>query len=165
MFKVVAWKVDYKIGQCKTQTADCRLRTRGKMQTECKMQTALHIRQKFQWTPKQLKSAYPDLQYFKKVNQISCRTSFSFTPFFYRHNSSCTVFWVSSFHLSVNIVVLHQFTVPGHVYRKLRIKSWSVKWSEVSRTEKRFKIAIMFSGRWWCSREERSGFVKADVLK
>ena len=27
-------------GQCETQTADCRLRTRGKMQTECKMQTA-----------------------------------------------------------------------------------------------------------------------------
>ena len=27
-------------GQCKTQTVDCRLRTRGKMQTECKMQTA-----------------------------------------------------------------------------------------------------------------------------
>ena len=26
--------------QCETQTADCRLRTRGKMQTECKMQTA-----------------------------------------------------------------------------------------------------------------------------
>ena len=25
--------------QCKTQTADCRLQTRGKMQTECKMQT------------------------------------------------------------------------------------------------------------------------------
>ena len=46
---------------------------------------------------------------------------------FYRHNSSCTVFWVSSFHLSVNIVVLYQFTVPGHVYRKLRIWSWSVK--------------------------------------
>ena len=46
---------------------------------------------------------------------------------FYHHNSSCTVFWVSSFHLSVNIVVLYQFTVPGHVYRKLRIQSWSVK--------------------------------------
>ena len=46
---------------------------------------------------------------------------------FYRHNSSCTVFWVSSFHLSVNIVVLYQFTVPGHVYRKLRIQSWSVR--------------------------------------
>ena len=55
---------------------------------------------------------------------------------FYRHNSSCTVFWVSSFHLSVNIVVLYQFTVPGHVYRKLCIKSWSVKslgWKKGSR--------------------------------
>ena len=46
---------------------------------------------------------------------------------FYRHNSSCTVFWVRSFHLSVNIVVLYQLTVPGHVCRKLRIQSWSVK--------------------------------------
>ena len=46
---------------------------------------------------------------------------------FYRHNSSCKVFWVSSFHLSVNIVVLYQFTVPGHVYRKLRNQSWSVR--------------------------------------
>ena len=44
-----------------------------------------------------------------------------------RHNSSCTVFWVSSFHLSINIVVLYQFTVPGHVYRKLHIQSWSVR--------------------------------------
>ena len=46
---------------------------------------------------------------------------------FYRHNSSCTVFWVSSFHVSVNIVVLYQFTVPGHVYRELRILSSSVR--------------------------------------
>ena len=46
---------------------------------------------------------------------------------FYRHNSSCTVFWVNSFYLSVNNVVLYQFTVPGHAYRKLRILSWSVK--------------------------------------
>ena len=54
---------------------------------------------------------------------------------FYRH-SSCTVFWVSSFHLSVNIVVLYQFTVPGHAYRKLCIKNWSVKslgWKKGSR--------------------------------
>ena len=36
---------------------------------------------------------------------------------------------------------------------------------EVSRTEKRFKIAIMFSGRGRRSREERSGFVQADVVK
>ena len=40
---------------------------------------------------------------------------------FYRHNSSCTVFWVSSFHLSVNLAVLYQFTVPGLLYRKPRI--------------------------------------------
>ena len=44
--------------------------------------------------------------------------------------SSCTVFWASSFHLSVSIVVLHQFMVPGHVYRK-RMKR------EVSRMEKK----------------------------
>ena len=36
---------------------------------------------------------------------------------------------------------------------------------EVSRMEKRFKIAIMFSGRRRRSREERNGFVKADVIK
>ena len=30
---------------------------------------------------------------------------------FYCHNSFCTVFWVSSFYLSVNIVVLYQFMV------------------------------------------------------
>ena len=64
------------------------------------------------------------------------------TPGFYRHKS-CTVFWVSSFHLSVNIVVLYQFTVPGHVYRKLRIKSWSVKslgWKKGSRLRLCFQV-------------------------
>ena len=81
---------------------------------------------------------------------------------FYQHNSSCTVFWVSSFHLSVNIVVLYQFTVPGHVYRKLRILSSSVR--SLGR-KKRFKIAIMFLGRRQHSREERSGFMNADVVK
>ena len=57
---------------------------------------------------------------------------------FYRHNFSCTVFWVSSYHLSVNIVVLYQFTVPGQVSKTSRLKLKR----EVSRTEKRFKIAI-----------------------
>ena len=82
---------------------------------------------------------------------------------FCRHNFSCTVFWVSSFHLSVNIVVLYQFTVPGHLcisktsHQKLK--------REVSRTgKKRFKIAIMFSGRNRRSREERNGFVKAHIV-
>ena len=77
---------------------------------------------------------------------------------FYRHNSSCTVFWVSSFHLSVNIVVLYQFTVPGHVYRKLRILSSSVR--SLGR-KKRFKIAIMFLGRRRRSREESPEWICA----
>ena len=77
---------------------------------------------------------------------------------FYRHNSSCTVFWVSSFHLSVNIVVLYQFTVPGHVYRELRILSSSVR--SLGR-KKRFKIAIMFLGRRRRSREESPEWICA----
>ena len=36
---------------------------------------------------------------------------------------------------------------------------------EISRTEKRFKIAITFLGRRRRPREERNGFVKADVVK
>ena len=71
-----------------------------------------------------------------------------FTPFS-RHYSNCTVFWVSSFYLSVNIVVF----VPNSRSRV----------SKVSRTEERFKIAIMFSAGRRRSREERNGFVKADV--
>ena len=34
------YNIDLRNGQRKTQAADCRLRTRGKLQTECKMQTA-----------------------------------------------------------------------------------------------------------------------------
>ena len=49
---------------------------------------------------------------------------------FYRHNSSYTVFWVSSFHLSVNIVVLYQFTVPGHIVYienfASKVEAWSL---------------------------------------
>ena len=68
---------------------------------------------------------------------------------FYHHNSFCTVFWVSSFYLSINIM-LHQFTVTC-------IENWSVRslgqWiieskvyllSMLTRKKKRFKIAIMF---------------------
>ena len=42
-----------------------------------------------------------------------------FYSHFYRHNSFCTVFWVSSFYLSVNIV-LYQFTVTC-------IENWSAR--------------------------------------
>ena len=54
-------------------------------------------------------------------------------------NSCCTVFWVSSFYLSVNIVVLYQFTVTC--------------------IERRLKIAItsMFSRLRWRSRARNKG--------
>ena len=58
-----------------------------------------------------------------------------FTPFFIAIillNSFCTLFWVSSFYLSVNIVVLYQFTVTC-------IESWSVRSPE---RKKWLKIAI-----------------------
>ena len=60
------------------------------------------------------------------------------------------VFWVSSFYLSIDIVVLYQFMV----YRNLK--------REVCRTEKRLKIVIVLGCRR-CSREGSNGFVKADV--
>ena len=63
---------------------------------------------------------------------------------------SVQVFWVSSFYLSINIVVLYQFMV----YRNLKRK--------VCRMEKRLKIAIVL-GRRRCSREGSNEFVKADV--
>ena len=57
-------------------------------------------------------------------------------------------------HKHCSVVPIH-----GHVYQKLCL---NLK-CEVSWTEKRFKIAIMYSGRQQCSREERNRFVKADV--
>ena len=63
--------------------------------------------------------------------------------------SFCTVFWVSSFYLSVNIVVLYQFTVTC-------IENLE---REVSRTEKRFQDCDCVFG----SSTTLNGFVKADV--
>ena len=63
---------------------------------------------------------------------------------------SVQVFWVSSFYLSINIVVLYQFMVYWNLKRK------------VCRMEKRLKIAIVL-GRRRCSREGSNEFVKADV--
>ena len=79
---------------------------------------------------------------------------------YYRQNSFCTVFWVSSFYLSVNIV----WPIHGNVCTE----NWSVRslgqWIIESKVylsiihartkKKRFKIAIMFLGRRRSSREE-----------
>ena len=88
--------------------------------------------------------------------KISCRTSFfvvgMICSLFNRNYSFCTVFWVSSFYLRINIIVLYQFMVT-HIEN---FEAWGL-------SEKRFKIAVMFLGCRRFSREERNGFVKADV--
>ena len=69
---------------------------------------------------------------------------------FYRHNSSCK----------------HRGVVPVHgPWSRISKTSHQKLKREISRMEKRFKIAIMLSGRRRRSREERNGFVKADVIK
>ena len=107
-------------------------------------------------------SAYLDLQYFHRRSSTFPAEYLSlllewFTPFF-NAITPCVQYFVSSFYLSINIVVLYQFTVT---YQKLRV--YLQLKCEVSWTEKRFKSAIMFSSRQKCSREERNGFVKAYV--
>ena len=102
---------------------------------------------KVQWTSKQLKSAYLDFQSFhRRSSKFPAEHLLLllewFTLFFVAIivlNSFCTVFWVSSFYLSVNIVVLYQFMVT----RIEKVEAWGLS------DGKRFKIAItsMFSGR------------------
>ena len=113
--------------------------SRYQLHTSLPSQRALHIRQKFQWTYEQLKSAYLDLQYFHRRSSKFHAEHLSLLLEWFTPYSSCAVFWVSSFHLSVNIMVLQHFTVPGHVYRKLRILSWSMK-SLASRLRLCFRV-------------------------
>ena len=94
--------------------------------------STLHIRQKFQWTSEQLKAAYLDLQYFHRRSPRCPTECLSLLLEWFTPYSFCTLFWVSRFYLSINIVVL--FQIHGHVYRKLRVLSLK---SEVSRTEKK----------------------------
>ena len=108
--------------------------------------STLHIRQKFQWTSKQLKSGYLDLQYFhRKSSKFPAEHLFLllkwFTPFFCRHNSSCTVFWVISFYLSIHVVVLYQFAVTRIEKLASKVDAWGL-----SVEKKTFKVAIMFLG-------------------
>ena len=93
-----------------------------------------------------------------------------FYSHFYRHNSFCTVFWVSSFYLSVNIV-LYQFTVTC-------IENWSVRslgqWimeSKVylliihARTEKKVQDCDYVFGSSTRFQRRMNGFVKADICR
>ena len=60
---------------------------------------------------------------------------------FYRHNSSCTVFWVSSFHLSVNIVV-YQFTVTYIENFASKVEGWGL--SRSLRRKKGSRLRLCF---------------------
>ena len=88
---------------------------------------------------------------------------------FYRHNSFCTVFRVSSFYLSVNIV-LYQFTVTC-------IENWSVRslgqWiieskvyllSMLGRKKKVQDCDYVFGSSTKFQRR-MNGFVKADICR
>ena len=103
--------------------------SRYQLHPSLRSRSALHIRQKFQWTSEQLKSAYLICNTFIEGHLNFLHNIFlccwnDYYSLFYRYNSSCTVFWVSSFHLSVNMVVLYQLTVPGHAVSKTsRLKS------------------------------------------
>ena len=49
-----------------------------------------------------------------------------FTPFFCRHNSFCTVFWVISFYLSIYVVVLYQFAVTRIEKLAFKVDAWGL---------------------------------------
>ena len=102
----------------------CRLgelpsRYHDQLHTSLPCRSTLHIRQKFQWTSEQLTSAYLDLQYFHRRSSKFPAENLSLLLEWFTPNSFCTVFWVSSFYLSVNIV-LYQFTVKC-------IENWSMR--------------------------------------
>ena len=89
------------------------------LHTSLPCRSTLHIRQKFQWTSEQLTSAYRDLQYFHRRSSKFHAEHLSLLLEWFTPNSLRTVFWVSSFYLSVNIV-LYQFTVTC-------IEDWSMR--------------------------------------
>ena len=104
------------------------------------------------WTSRQTsqgKDATLDLPRIseRKPNRkvVSSTSWLSFWPVLFRHNRG--------------VVPVHGPWSHTSKTSRLKLKR------EVSRTEKRFKITIMFSGRRRRSREERNGFVKADVVK
>ena len=115
------------------QNEDCRLFKHlcYQLHTLLSSRSTLHICQKFQWTSKQLKSAYLDFQYFhRRSSKISCRISFFVVgmifSLLYLHNSFCTVQWILGQQLLFKRK--HRSLVPihSHVHRKLRSLTWGL---------------------------------------
>ena len=90
---------------------------------------------------------------------------------FYRHNSFCTVFWVSSFYLSVNIV--------WPIHRNVCTENWSVRslgqWIIESKTylsiihtrtkKKKVQDCDYVFGSSTKFQRRMNGFVKADICR
>ena len=130
----------------------------------------MHIRQKFQWTSEQLNSAYLGWQYFHPnflQNIFLCCWNDFNTPFLSPLFPLYSIL-VSSFYLSINIVMLYQFTVTCIEIRSMRslgrIKS-SRFWLFFDNVPE--NIACSRPSTIWAPgtgyREERNGFVKVDV--
>ena len=129
--------------ECKMQTADCRLRVKRRLGAKCRIKTVdfLNICAGISYTPRFLVEVHCTFakSFNEHPNSLSLRTLIcntfieghpnllqnifpccwnDFLPF-YRHNSFCTVFWVSSFYLERK----HRRVVPihSHMYQKLSV--------------------------------------------
>ena len=102
--------------------------SRYQLHTSLPSRSALHIRQKFQWTSEQLKSANLDLQYFhRRSSKFPAGRLSNLLPFLSPY-SSCTVFWVSQ----LSFKRKHRGVAPihgplSHISRTSHLKLSSVK--------------------------------------
>ena len=139
--------------------------SRYQLHTSLPSRSALHIRQKFQWTSEQLESVYLDLQYFHKRSSKFLAEHLSlllewFTPFFIA--IILPLGQQLSFKRKHRGVVLIQG--PWSLISKT---SWLKLKREVSRTEKKgSRLRLCF----WVvddvlEKKVLNGFVKADVFK
>ena len=138
---------------CKMQNKDCRhfwtfvflllqiceTASRYQLHTLLPSRTALQIRQKFQWTSEQLKSAYLDLQYFhRRSSKFPAEHLSNLLPFFI-----AIFFLYSIFGQQLSVKRKHRGVPPIHgpwsrISKPLHLKLKR----EVSRTEKK-------GSRWW----------------
>ena len=129
--------------------------------------STLHIRQKFQWTSDQLTSAYLDLQYFHRRSSKFPAEHLSLLLEWFTPNSFRTVFWVSSFYLSVNIVS-YQFTVTCTENWSMRsLGQWIIEnkvylLSMLGQRKKVHDCDYVFGSSTKFQRR-MNGFVKADI--
>ena len=110
-----------------------------KLHTSLPSRSTLHILQKFQWTSEQLKSVYLDLQYcHRRWSKFPAEHPSLLLDWFTLFHGFFiaiilivqSVFWSSSFYLSVNIVVLYQFTVTCIENFASKVEAWGLSVGE-----------------------------------